>query len=215
MSKLSSKTLQVLKNFVTINQGLTIKPGSKLRTVSTQKNIFAEVDIPDTFDTGFSIYDLSEFLSAYNLLKDPELEFMDSYVLMTSNNNKIKYFYSNASTVVSPADKDITFPEADVSFEFLSEDFSKVLKASAILKCSNFEVNQNGIVVANSNAVGNNFIIEKEMVSSQKEFSYSIPVENLKLISDLNYQVEVSSKGISKFSSAEYGIQYFIAINAK
>lgn len=213
--KLSSKTIQILKNFVTINQGLTIKPGSKLRTVSTQKNIFAEVEIPDTFEKEFSIYDLSEFLSAYNLLKEPDLEFSDTFVLLSNGNTKIKYFYSNPSTVVSPADKDITFPTPDILFELTSDDFSKVLKAAAILKCSTFEVNQNGIVVANSNAVGNNFIIEKEIESTQTNFNYSIQVENLKLISDLNYKVEISSKGISKFYSDEFGIQYFIAINAK
>ena len=40
--KLSSKTIELLKNFSSINQSILFKEGSKLRTISVMKNILAE-----------------------------------------------------------------------------------------------------------------------------------------------------------------------------
>lgn len=212
--KLSQKTLTVLKNFSSINQGILVRPGSKLRTKSALNNIFSEVDVPDTFDKEFAIYDLNELLAAFSLLKDPELEFNENHILMKSDNNKIKYFYSNPSVVVAPVDKNIQFPEADIKFELTSSDFSNLIKAAGILKVSTVEFNQNGILLSNTNAVGNNFIIEKNMDSSKSSFRYSINVDNMKFIQDLSYQVEITDKGIAKFYSEEFGISYYVTVNA-
>ena len=40
--KLSEQTVNILKNFSTINQNILVKEGSQLRTMSTMKNILAE-----------------------------------------------------------------------------------------------------------------------------------------------------------------------------
>ena len=45
--KLSNETLSVLKNFGAINQGIMFKKGKTLKTVSSQKNILAEVNIAE------------------------------------------------------------------------------------------------------------------------------------------------------------------------
>ena len=56
--KLSSDTLSVLKNFGSINQGLLFKQGKTLKTVSSHKNILAEVTINEEIPTDFGVYDL-------------------------------------------------------------------------------------------------------------------------------------------------------------
>ena len=45
MMNLSNDTLALLKNFANINQNILIKPGKKLNTISTMKNILATADI--------------------------------------------------------------------------------------------------------------------------------------------------------------------------
>ena len=45
--KLSDKTINLLKNFSTINQSILFKHGSKLRTISVMKNILAEATIDE------------------------------------------------------------------------------------------------------------------------------------------------------------------------
>ena len=60
--RLSKDTVEVLKNFSTINQCILVKEGNKLRTISTMKNILAEADVSEVFPSEFGIYDLNEFL---------------------------------------------------------------------------------------------------------------------------------------------------------
>ena len=47
---LTSDTVAILKNFSDINQNSLVKPGNKLQTISTLKNILAEADITEKFD---------------------------------------------------------------------------------------------------------------------------------------------------------------------
>ena len=56
---LSNDTISILKNFSDINQNILVKPGSKLQTISTLKNILAEANIKESFDQEFAIYDLT------------------------------------------------------------------------------------------------------------------------------------------------------------
>ena len=68
MMKLTSDTLSLLKNFSEINQNILVKPGKKLQTISTMKNILAEADITEAFDGEFAIYDLPEFLRSVEIV---------------------------------------------------------------------------------------------------------------------------------------------------
>jgi len=46
--KLSNQTVDVLKNFSTINQNLIIKEGNTLTTMSAMKNIVAKAEVEQT-----------------------------------------------------------------------------------------------------------------------------------------------------------------------
>jgi hypothetical protein len=72
---LSSDTVAVLKNFSDINQNILVKPGNKVQTISTMKNILAEAEVSEKFEDEFAIYDLPEFLRSVELFEKPELKF--------------------------------------------------------------------------------------------------------------------------------------------
>ena len=76
--KLSKKTLAILKNFATINQSIVVKPGNKLETISNVKDVFAKVEVEETFENNFAIYDLNEFLGVVSLFEDPDFEFSNA-----------------------------------------------------------------------------------------------------------------------------------------
>ena len=81
--KLSDKTLNVLKNYANINQGIFFKKGKVLKTVSSHKNILAEATIGEDVPTDFGVYDLNNFLSVVSLHKDdPSFEFDDKHVMI-------------------------------------------------------------------------------------------------------------------------------------
>ena len=59
---LSNRTLDVLKNFSTINSNILVKPGNVLTTISPIKNVMAEATVEEDFDTEFGIWDLGVHL---------------------------------------------------------------------------------------------------------------------------------------------------------
>ena len=87
--KLSSETLAVLKNFVSINASMEFKTGNKLATISPTKTVLAKATIGDSFPQNFCVYDLNQFLSVYSLYKDAELDFDEVNVVFKSGKNKI------------------------------------------------------------------------------------------------------------------------------
>ena len=81
---LSDDTLNVLKNFATINPNLVFKPGQRLSTISEAKTIMAKAEIVEDFPQEFGIYDLNEFLSVCGLIENPQLNFEEKSVLISN-----------------------------------------------------------------------------------------------------------------------------------
>jgi hypothetical protein len=60
--KLSKDTLDVLKNFASINSGMEFKKGNTIRTMSSGKTVLAKASLKDEFPQDFCVYDLNQFL---------------------------------------------------------------------------------------------------------------------------------------------------------
>ena len=102
---LSNDTISILKNFSDINQNILVKPGSKLQTISTLKNILAEANIKESFDQEFAIYDLTEFLRAVELFDSPTFKFNGGSNMMIADEKtkqRVKYFFADKSVIVAP-----------------------------------------------------------------------------------------------------------------
>ena len=213
--KLSNETREVSKNYSTINANLLVTSGNQLTTMSQMKNIVSTANLPDTFDTEFAIYDLNEFLSAMSLFEDPTLEFGDNSVSISQGGQSLKYFYSDPTVVTTPK-SNITMPEPDAIFTLTQSVFNQILKASSVLGVPDMvlDINDNGVmklrVSDRKNDTSNSFSVEVgEGGSPNQKFFFK--VENLKLLSG-DYQVKVSSKGISNFKNINKDIEYFIAL---
>ena len=215
--KLSSNTTSVLKNFASINQNLVIKEGKEITTMSAMKNIVARAEVEEEFPQEVAIYDLNEFLSALSLFKNPNLEFQDTYVNITEENNpktSLKYFYSDPSVVTTPS-KMITMPSNEVTFTLESATLSNITKAAAVIGSADLVLeNSSGTpsltVKDKKNDTANSYSMGVDTKGDGK-FSFFFKVENLKLI-DGKYTVEVSSKNISHMKNESTPIEYWIAL---
>jgi hypothetical protein len=217
--KLSSQTLNVLKNYASINQGILFKKGNTISTMSAQKNILSEATIPDEIPQNFGIYDLNNFLSVVSLNKDPEIEFDDKNAIIKSLNgrSKIKYRFTDASMIVSPPEKKITLPSVDVAFTLTEEDFAWIQKTSAVLGSPHIAITSDG-TEANMvafDATNDSAHTTSITIDAPKDKSYKMifKTENLKMIPG-SYIVEISSKGIASFKNTKEDIQYWIATEA-
>lgn len=213
--KISTETLNVLKNFSTINSSIVVKAGSKIRTISPVKNILAEYIATEEFEQDFALYDLNEFLGGLTLFKDPEFVFDNTnYVTIKSGRSKVKYFFSDASLITVAPDKDIVMGGELVEFELSEGVLSSLLKASSVYQLSDLSLIGEGgeinLVVRNKdNDTSNNF--SAKVGETDKEFVFNFKIENMKIIPDV-YKVLVSSTNISKFTSSKYNLTYWIAL---
>ena len=215
--KLSEHTTSVLKNFATINQNLIIKQGKNLSTMSAMKNIIASATVEEQFPKNVAIYDLNEFLASLSLFTSPVLDFQDNHVLITEENNSknsLKYYYSDPSVVTSPS-KMVTMPSKEVTFDMSSNELSKIKRAAGVINAPDLVLEKNGsgsflTAKDKKNDTANNYSTDIT-TNSDGTYKFYFKTENLKLM-DGDYDVEVSSKNISHFSSKSKDVEYFIAL---
>ena len=211
--KLSNGTINVLKNFSTINQNLVIKEGSDISTMSAMKNIVAKAKVEEDFTKEFAIYDLNEFLSALSLFGTPDLDFQDDYVVITEEGSakSLKYWYSDPSVVTTPT-KDITMPSNEVKFDFSRDSLAEITKAASVIGAPDMVLEKGKLRVTDKkNTTANDYATELDVPDSDVDYKFWFKVENLKLLPG-SYSVEVSSKNISRFSNSNVDIEYFIAL---
>lgn len=212
--KISSDTINILKNFSGINANLVFKPGKELKTLSEAKTIMASASILEDFPVEFGVYDLNEFLSLFSLMDNPELDFSDKFLTMSDGSQKIKYFYSEIDILTQPT-KDINMPECEVELDISSSNLDKIRKAAAVLGHSELSFSsQGGEVVASvfneKDSTANTFDINLGTTSTET-FNYVFSISNLKMLQG-DYKVSISSKLISNWRNADNPLDYFIAL---
>ena len=213
--KLSDNTLSLLKNFSTINQSILFKQGNQLRTISVMKNILAEATISEELPQDFGIYDLGQFLNGMSLHQSPELDFKnDNYVVIKEGRSRSKYFFADPNVIITPPDKPLTLPSEDVTFEVSTEQLEKLLKAAAIYQLPDLSVvgDSNGVKIVvrdKKNETSNDFSITVGETSDI--FSFNFKVENIKILPG-TYEVVVSQKLLSRFTSKNHDLTYYIAL---
>ena len=213
--KLSDNTLTILKNFAGINNSILVKQGTKLRTISVAKNILAEADIKEDFPRDFAVYDLNQFLNGLSLHQDPDLDFTEtSYLSIREGKRRVKYFYADPNVIISPPEKEITLPSEDVTFQLDTTSLEKLLKAAAVYQLPDFSaVGENGVVklVVRDKKNDTSNAHEEVVGETDNNFSFNFKVENIKILPG-TYDVVVSQKLLSRFTSKNHDLTYYIAL---
>lgn len=215
--KLSNETLSVLKNFGAINQGILFKKGKTLKTVSSHKNILAEVTIKEDIPAEFGVYDLNNFLSVVSLHKDdPSFEFDSKHVVICGNKgrSKIKYRFCEPTMIVTPPEKQLTMPSPEISFELSGEDFDWIMRAANVLSSPQIAVESDGskIQIVTLDLQNDSAHTDALEISDGNGDKYRMvfKTENLSKLMSGAYTVSISSKGISHFKHKTADLQYWI-----
>jgi len=213
--KLSDKTLTLLKNFSNINQSILFKEGKSLRTISVMKNILAEATIDEELPKDFGIYDLNQFLNGLGLHQSPQLDFAnEGYVVIREGKTRSKYFFADPNVIITPPDKAIQLPTEDVCFELNTQQLDKLLKAAAVYQLPDLSAIGAGGVVKlvvrdKKNETSNDFSVV--VGETNDEFVFNFKVENVKILPG-TYEVVVSQKLLSRFTSKDCDLKYYIAL---
>jgi len=216
--KLSNETFAILKNFGAINPGIHFKKGKTLKTVSSHKNILAQVDITEEIPANFGVYDLNNFLSAVSLHKDnPSFEFDEKHVVIVGNGgrSKTKYRFCEPAMLVIPPEKDIVLPECEISLELSEADFDWIMRSAVVLVSPQTPFESDGLSVkavtldlANDAAHTDALEIAK---GNGDKYRMIFKTENLSKLLNGSYSVKITSKGISHFKHKNIPLQYWIS----
>lgn len=216
--ELNDTTINILKNYATINPNIVINEGNQLKTISTARNVLSTSEVNVEFPQTFGIYDLNEFLNVLSLVDEPRLRFEKDFVVVgdATGRSSVKYFFSDPEMLTSPANS-INMPEPEVKFTLDSDTLKKVKRAAAALGHDEISITPvTGAirlsVIDSKDATSNNYSIDVEgSFPDDINFQFILNVGNLKVVNE-DFEVGISSKLISKFTSKQSTTEYYIAL---
>ena len=218
--KISNETIAILKNFATINTGIVFKQGKTIKTISTNKNIFAQAGIGEEIPGEFGVYDLVTFLNVLSLHKDePSIEFGDKQATISglSGRSKLNYRFCDPSMVAAPPDKPIAMPEPEIEFKLTEDDLKWIRDTASVLSSPNIAVVSDGskIEIVTFDTSNDSASTNALQVADGNGDTYKMifKTEALKMIPG-EYDVKISSKGVSHFRHKTKDLQYWITSEA-
>jgi len=216
--KISDNTIGILRNFSDINANILFKPGKSLSTMSTMKNIMAQADVEEEFESEFGVYDLPEFLRAIDSFQTPVLKFNGTANLKIQDEKSTlsaRYAFADKSTLRYPS-KQISMPDKTVTFSLKNSDYESVKKLYTNLslpdiafKGENGKIKLVALDKKNSNSNESSVVVGE----TDLEFTAYVKAENMKIIPG-DYDVALSKAKIAHFINKKVQVQYWIALEA-
>ena len=113
-----------------------------------------------------------------------------------------------------PEGKEIVLPTEDVSFVLDSNALDFSIKQASVLSLPEIGIIGNGtdITITALDSQTNETSSEQVVGETDKNFKFIFNFENITKLMSKNYNVSLSSKGLSKFVSSDDVIEYFVAI---
>lgn len=209
--KLDQRTVQILKNFSSINPSLVFKEGNTLTTVSPQKTIMATANIVENIPKQFAIYDLSRLLGVLSLFDQPEIDILDSSMTISSGQQKVSYTFADPRMIVTSDAKSVNMPDAEIEFTLTAENLQRILKALGVMQLPEIAITgEDGQMyleaIDSKNPSSDNYRIH--LKDTEHDFKMIIKTDNIKVMYG-NYNVKISSKGIAEFKGDD--VTYWIA----
>ena len=199
--KISARTKQILKNFAAINQNIILNEGSKIRTISSGKTVYAEAEVEETFPSEFLIYDLNEFLGVVGLFEDPELLFEGNILNITNGKTSVRFHPAEPSVIIAPK-KALVLGEPTSTFKLESASLNSALKAAGVLKAPTVTFKGDGTAISmivhdKGNDNSNNFSVE--IAENDTQFEYHVKVEYLSKLLSEEFDVKIQPNKLLVF----------------
>ena len=216
--KITENTLAILKNFASINPAIQFRKGNTIKTRLVANDLQATAVIEEEFPCDFAIANLPKFISLLSMFPEPSLEFQDDYsVRVVNGNNSIRFSFTDArlieKSVITDYNRQFPVPPTICTFTLAWEDFSKVLKGASILGATHVTVSgKNGSLYMSAEHSNISDSYTQHIGDCDIDFTAEYKIDTLKLIPD-NYEVEITSKLVSKFTGSK--VSYFVVTDIK
>jgi hypothetical protein len=219
--QVTEKTVNILKNFSSINNGMVIRKGNVQKTISADECVFAEATLnAEVFPQEFGIYDLPKFLTNMSLLKNPNIEFTGTVAKMADSEGFNLSFRSCAPELVKtpPDDVDLSIDDADVTLSLSEGQLQKLLKVSSVNSFIHFTVfgesGKLGVRIDDRKDDSSNSGVLSLGDYEGPDFEAVFKTEQLKML-PMDYDVAIKSEAYALFKSKDGSLKYFIALESE
>lgn len=215
--KLSSKTIEIFRNFASIYPSVLFYKGKVQKVVTPTKTIVAIAELEEDMPQDWGIFDLNTFCATVSSLEDVDIEFFDKYCILSSGNTTVEYRYCPESALSDYRETKFVLPSADIQFELKKDVFDSTVKLANILKLTHLIIEGDGehIYVSAINPDlgdkgGSSNKIRNKIGDTDKTFEIYVKLERIKIISD-DYDVVVSKQRILELNAKNNKIKYWVA----
>lgn len=220
--KISKETLDILKNYSTINSNIIIPEGNEIATLSPMKNIMSLATVTETFENEIAIWDLNKFLGTISLYENPIFEFNEDHVIISEENGKTRTKYRYAeSQLIQRVTQRVKMDDVVVSFELRNKDLSQVLRAASVLQLPDLAVrtSESGdsielVALDSKDSTCNTYSVDLgELPNDGHDFEFFFKTENMKMLPG-DYNIEISKKMVCQMKNQNSDLAYWIALES-
>lgn len=217
--KISAETLAVMKNYSKINPSMIFHDGSRLKTVSMDKNLKVETNIPDVFPRRFGVYIVNRLIQILSTFKEPELDFSDNYLTIHEGNRQVRYAYAEEEILKIPMiDKDINVPDTYEVFKLSKDAIADLERAYSILKMPDIVLTGDGknIYYQNTNVSDpSSDVYAINVADTTKTFRAVFKAETFSKIVAKDYTLTMSDKGVHHLVADDGNSEYYLCNEIK
>lgn len=216
--QLSERTLDVLKNFMTVNKSIVLHPGNDIKTISETDAVYAQAVVDEYFPVEFGILDLPKFLAIMSMYKEHDISFTDDYMTIKHDHTTIKYYNIEPVLIKQPEEGVLELPEAYVSFDLSKDVLERTADMARVLKYDHIRFTGDGkkLNVSTSSDLSREERSSShtiEIGTTKKKFNFIFEREKLNFL-ERDYRVVMTDDGVGHFKSSD-GIEYVVGYNGK
>lgn len=216
--KISADSIQILKNFSTINSSICIQPGNLIATKSPAGGVFAVAQVAENFDQEIAIFDLPQFLNVWSTFNDPELHITNGKQARIVEDKVVaKYTFAEPS-LIPKAPREVADIEPLATFHLKGDQLNRLIKTASAMGLTDLIISGDSgdlkMTATVSKSVSSNSF-ENVVGQTDNNFKVKILLESIKNI-NLDYFITVTSRYIKFEADCEKlnieKLTYWVAI---
>jgi hypothetical protein len=222
--KLSPETIELLNNFSSINNAILISPGNVIRTINSERNVYAKAVVQETFPRDIPIYELREFLNIFKIHRDADVDFSDEqYILVQHNRTRMKFYYADLYSLtrtINLPERDYVLEDVVLSVDIESEQLERVRKAANFYNLTDLSlIGSDGHVelMVHNKEDTTSKTYNIEIAETENEFSMNLIEKNIKILPG-SYKLEIArvsgNNYASRFINQNLELEYFISLES-
>lgn len=216
---LNDTTVEILKNFASINQQVVFKEGRAQRACNDTRNFIADVELPEALPHGCALYELNRLLGIIDVCKTdklPSIAFGASSLVVEHAHGSVTIPYAHADVVAAPPAVQFHMTKPVASFDLPHELWVRIKKTAAVLQTTSLH-----IIVSKDKELVLKLVNEKDkggdamgsasyrmpntVVHEATENTWAVKFDALELLQG-NYKVEVGEIGNNSNSNTLFGM---------